>query len=160
MKNVTNVKVTNYDPHSLKFALCCEYGGARYHVWCIEHPNAYEDCLYKNPPRSIDYGAPGYFKTRRLSTDSAFGRRLIGDMIFECVRLKLVDKARAALFEEAEKARIEREKAARIHRVKMAGPELYKALVRIVREFDCGRTPTASDVSAARDAVAKAEATS
>ena len=35
-----------------------------------------------------------------------------------------------------------------------AAPSLYGALARMVREFDCGRTPIASDVSAARDVLA------
>jgi hypothetical protein len=52
-------------------------------------------------------------------------------------------------------AECEREADARLI---AAAPELLAALQRIVREFDCGRTPLATDLSIARAALAKAGA--
>lgn len=129
-RRIENVKAhkATYDN---RYALCCEYEGARYHVWVTDPASGQLEgpSLYKNPPDTARTGRdPGYFKTRRLSAASKLGRWMVGEMFAVAVRESLFSKADDEV--EAEKQRQAREAAEgrRRHRVQAAAEEMLAAL--------------------------------
>lgn len=117
---ITNVTVTTSEYGD--FALGCECGGARYHIWLdretrqarpanLSDPRADDGpVIFKNSLAKRE--EPGYFQTRKLSGDAVFGKALIAKMMAEAIAGDLFTKALDEVRREIEKELLENEIAA------------------------------------------------
>lgn len=82
--NITNVSV---GLHHDRYALSCDYDGAHYHVWIrlldglLMGYSKDDLVLYKNPPVGTSMYDQGYFRTRRLDTQTKANAALIAEMV-------------------------------------------------------------------------------
>lgn len=130
---ITNVHINGLTSHS--FALCCEHGGARYHVWIDRATMQPGPILFKNAPSQVKQGEPGYFHTRKLDRNGAFGR-IVFPLMWQAMKdARLYEKACEddAAKEAAQEA--EQAEALRRYRIEQAAPDLYAALRAIIETY-------------------------
>lgn len=123
---LTNVHISSLSRRS--FALNCEHGGARYHVWIDRTTMQPDPILFKNAPSQVKQGDTGYFHTRKLDRNGAFGR-IVFPLMWQAMKdERLYEKACEddAAKEAAQEA--ERAVARRRYRIEQAAPDLYAAL--------------------------------
>jgi len=132
---ITDIEL-HMDGESGPHALSCLFEGHRYHVWLNDKTfKPVDTVLYKNPRSGVLPTDPGFFRTRRLSTESTFGRWLVHTMREEMMAKGLIEAGR----EQSRQAQAEleiaraREKIAR--RKVEAADELYDLLQAFCQRF-------------------------
>ena len=134
MKEIRNVEVTCSERSN--YALGCEYDGAAYHVWLDRKTRALEKpVLYKNSLTDKRHD-PGYFNTRKLSTESKFARDLVPRMMDYATHENLFEKAEQKVLDDRAAEIADTEKMLAAERVKAAAPELLKELEHICAEAE------------------------
>lgn len=118
-KPITKIEVRCSE--SGPFAVSCVYDGDRYHFWVNREtyepeqnaPNSGTGfVLFKNPPVTVNVGQPGYYRTRRLSSESAFSQTLITEMMKEARGRNLFVAAEEANREDKRRALLQAEMSA------------------------------------------------
>ena len=131
-KPITNIAVELSYLGSRTFPLCCDYDGARYHLW-IYSPTLEpaDETLYKNPP----IGATGddRYPPRTLRQNAGVGKILVPAMMAKLPELHAA-AVQACIDRNKEAAEKQREEA-RIRRIQEAGPELLVALRDLLRLY-------------------------
>lgn len=100
MPKITNVEVGLYSQHA-DFVLSCHSGDARYHVWLSRENRLINKVdgkatLFKNSIQT-ERNKPGYFQTRKLDPEAAFGKAVIEQMMAQAQAGDLFTKAEARL---------------------------------------------------------------
>lgn len=134
-------------------ALCCDYDGARFHIWVDRHGYKPVDSkLFKNPPLGTPHRGEGDFNTRLLDMNGAIGRKIVPLMRAAVPTIAPAFEKRIAY--EVEQRAIAAEQLKQAARIKEAGPVLLAALEAMVKTF--GNTTVLSDYG--RGVVAQANA--
>ena len=124
MKLELEVEVTCSE--SSAYALACVCNGAAYHVWLDRNTRALEKpVLYKNSLAKSRTDV-GYFNTRKLSTESAFGAELVRRMLEIATRDRLFEKAE-------ETVKLKRSGRDRRHRTNACGRTTQTGRARAAR---------------------------
>jgi hypothetical protein len=126
-KTISNIQVRRNTQYS-DYALSCEFDGARYHIWYDGETRVKLPILYKNPPLGIDRKSPEHFSTRHLSIDSAFGSKLVAEMLAYATAHSLFDKADEQIQEDARQELKRAKENKRKKLIEQAALELYEAL--------------------------------
>jgi hypothetical protein len=134
-------------------SIACESPGVRWHIWV--NPTTLEisdDRLYKNPPRSVKHGEPGFFECRRLDASAKANQSLVFAMI-EAAPAAIREFEKREAVERAEKE-AKRQAAIRAYRIKESAPALLAALRGLFSEDGKHLDYTPDDVALARDTLA------
>jgi hypothetical protein len=127
---ITNIAIVSLNAEGNHFALCCEYKGCRYHIWCndkfeLDATGGMSDVLYKNPPNGVEFRKPGYFSTRYLSATSMASIEIIATMVNYARRNGLLEGARAAQADDKAAEQVKQDAAMLERRKEKLGPEMF-----------------------------------
>jgi hypothetical protein len=151
-KTPTNIHLSGNEHGHV--ALCCEYQGARYHVWVDRHEyRPVDSVLFKNPPLRVEYRGEGYFNTRMLDMNGAIGRKIVP--LMQAAIPTIAPAFEKHIAYEVEQRAIAAEQLKQAARIKEAAPVLLAALEAMVKTF--GNSTVLSDYG--RGVVAQANAT-
>lgn len=113
--------------------ISCECDGHRYHVWLNSVNMPVDSVMYKNPPLGAKPHTEGYFYTRRLSIDSAFGGALLKQMMDKAVADDLFSKALVDEQNRTEEENRRRRAEALVGRKEDEGVALFDLLAETIK---------------------------
>lgn len=119
------------DVHSDRLAVCCEFEGARFHVWTDFDLRPHDATVFKNPPKGAEQGKD--FSTRRLDSRKGQGKVVFDAMMAAAPALLPQALERKAAVASA--ARAKRERLHAEHLVREAAPDLLAALESLTAAY-------------------------